>query len=293
MIREARGVVALCYHRAMNADLHSHSTASDGCLEPAALVQRARDNGADLLALTDHDELDGLAEAAREAATLGLRFVPGVEISVSYEETSVHIVGLGVDPENQALAAGLARVRSGREERAQRMAAELERRGLRGTLEGARRFASNPKMIGRAHFARHLVASGVMPDVRTVFDHYLAYGKPGYVEHRWAELGESVDWIRAAGGVAVVAHPARYYRLSAAALDRLFDEFIAAGGEGVEVVTGAHTPEEMLRFASLARKRGLLASCGSDFHSMDESPVDVGRCNPLPPDLKPVWTRLI
>ncbi|MDR1854464.1 MAG: PHP domain-containing protein [Azoarcus sp.] len=277
----------------MNADLHSHSSISDGCLEPAALVRRAHAHGVDLLALTDHDELDGLAEAAREAESLGMNFIPGVEISVSFlDDTTIHIVGLGIDPANAELAQGLARVRSGREERAQHMAAALEKCGIHDTLQGARRFARNPAMIGRAHFARYLVASGVMPDVNTVFEHYLARGKPGFVSHQWASLEDAVGWIRAAGGVAVVAHPSRYHRLSTAGLERLFDDFAAAGGEAVEVVAGAHTPEEMKRFATVARRRGLLASRGSDFHCEGESPVDLGRCHELPPDLTPVWTRL-
>jgi predicted metal-dependent phosphoesterase TrpH len=247
-----------------------------------------------LFSLTDHDELGGTAEAAREAAALGIRFVPGVEVSVTYQHVTVHVVGLGVDPENPALLAGIERVRAGREERAQRMADALARAGLGGVLAGARRFARNPAMIGRAHFARYLVANGVMPDVQTVFNHYLSHGKLGYIPHRWADLEEAVGWIRGAGGVAVMAHPARYcQRLSTAALNRLFDIFAAAGGEAVEVVAGAHSPEEARRFATVARQRGLLASVGSDFHEEGESPVDVGGCNPLPPDLEPVWSRLL
>lgn len=277
----------------MNADLHCHSTVSDGCLEPAAVVRRAHGNGVALLALTDHDELSGAAEASREAALLGVRFVPGVEASVTYRNVTVHVLGLGVDPENPALLANLARVRAGREERARRMADALARAGLGGALAGARRFARNPAMIGRAHFARHLVASGVMPNARTVFDHYLVPGKPGYIPHRWAVLEEAVGWIRDAGGIAVMAHPARYCRqFSASAMEKLFDDFMAAGGRGVEVVAGAHGPEEALRFAALARRRGLLASVGSDFHEEGESPVDVGRCHSLPSDLEPVWSCL-
>lgn len=274
----------------MNADLHCHSTVSDGWLAPDEVVRRAAANGVELLALTDHDEIGGIALAAATARELGIGFVPGVEISVSFAGETIHVVGLAIDPANPALLEGLKQVRAGRDARAQAMSAELEKVGIRDALSGARCFARNPALVSRAHFARHLVASGVMPDVKTVFDHYLVRGRPGYVEHEWAALEDAVGWIVAAGGVAVVAHPARY-RLSNADLERLFDRFVAAGGEAVEVVSGAHSEDEMRRFASLARRRGLLASRASDFHGVDESPVDLGRCNPLPPDLVPVWSR--
>lgn len=276
----------------MNADLHCHSTVSDGWLEPEALVRRAVANGVELLALTDHDEVGGIDAAADVAAELGLGFVAGVEISVSFAGETIHIVGLGVDHRCSALVDGLDYLRSGRDARAQRISDALARVGIAGALDGAMRFARNPALVSRAHFARHLVASGVMPDVRTVFDHYLVRGKPGFVEHEWATLEDAVGWIRLAGGIAVVAHPARY-RLSSYDMSKLFDGFVAAGGEAVEVVSGAHTDDEMRRFATVARQRGLLASRASDFHGEKESPVDVGRCNPLPPDLTPVWSRLI
>lgn len=288
----ARGQPGATDWRQLNADLHCHSTVSDGWLEPAELIRRAVANGAELLALTDHDELGGVAAAAAQAAHQGLRFLAGVEISVSFGEETVHIVGLGVDAQHRGLRDALAQLRAGRDARAARMAEELAAVGIAGALEGARSFARNPALLSRAHFARHLVASGVMPDVKTVFDHYLARGKPGYVHHQWAELEDAVAWIREAGGVAVVAHPARY-RLSAAQMRALFDRFIAAGGEAVEVVSGAHSADEMQRYATLARQRGLLASRASDFHGVGESAVDVGRCNPLPPDLVPVWSRFI
>lgn len=277
---------------ALNADLHCHSTISDGWLDPVQLVQRAAANGAELLALTDHDEVSGVEAAAAEAGRLGLRFVGGVEISVSFGVETVHIVGLGIDAQHAGLRDELATLRAGRAARAARIADELAAVGIGGALEGACRFAQNPALVSRAHFARHLVAIKVMPDVKTVFDHYLVRGKPGYVEHQWAELEDAVAWIRAAGGVAVVAHPARY-RLSSAQMSSLFDRFIAAGGEAVEVVSGAHTADEMQRYATLARQRGLLASRASDFHGVGESTVDVGRCNPLPPDLVPVWSRFM
>lgn len=276
----------------LNADLHCHSTVSDGWLTPSEVVQRAAANGVTLLALTDHDEVGGLDEAQVTAQELGVKLVPGVEISVTFLGETIHIVGLGIDHHNPQLLDGLHQVRSGRDLRAVRMSEALDAIGIHGVLEGARRFAHNPALVGRAHFARQMVASGLMPDVNTVFRHYLARGKPGYVEHTWAMLEDAVSWIRTAGGVAVIAHPARY-RLSGHDIESLFDRFVDCGGEAVEVVSGAHTEAEMLKFASVARRRGLLASRASDFHGEHESPVDLGRCDPLPPDLTPVWSKLI
>lgn len=276
---------------ALNADLHCHSTASDGTLSPAAVVRRAHANGVDLLALTDHDELLGLPEAAAEAADLGLRFVPGVEISVSWLDQTLHIVGLGVDPANEALISGLAQVRGGRDGRAMRIGEELARIGIRGAFEGALRYVGNPALVSRAHFARYLVEIGVAKNVHDVFLHYLARGKPGYVEHVWASLEEAIGWIKGAGGLAVMAHPGRY-RLSCAEMNILFEEFRDLGGEAVEVSCGAHDGGQLLAFARMARKYGLLASRASDFHGPEDSPIDLGRASPLPPDLTPVWTRL-
>ncbi|MDT3670281.1 MAG: 3',5'-nucleoside bisphosphate phosphatase [Aromatoleum sp.] len=276
----------------MNADLHCHSTVSDGWLAPADVVRRAAANGVTHLALTDHDEVAGLDEALAVAREVGITLVPGVEISVSFRGETVHVVGLGIDHRNPELLAGLAQVRRGRDKRATRIGEALEAAGIRDALAGARRFARNPELVSRAHFARHLVASGVMPDVNTVFRHYLAHGKPGYVAHEWARLEDAVGWIHAAGGVAVIAHPGRY-RFSDADLGALFDAFAACGGEAVEVVSGAHSQAEAQKFASLARRRGLLASRASDFHGEGESPVDLGCCEPLPPDLLPVWSRFV
>lgn len=272
----------------MNADLHCHSTVSDGFLSPAEVVRRAAGNGVDVLALTDHDELGGLAEAREAATGAGLRLIDGVEISVTWREETVHIVGLAIDPDNPGLRAGLAQVRAGRDGRAVRMAEQLERAGIRGSLEGARRFAANPNLVSRAHFARYLVESGLMPNVQTVFQHYLVRGKPGFVEHQWGNLEDVVGWIHGAGGLAVVAHPARC-RLSGEGLTALFERFKDLGGEAIEVVSGAHDEEAIRRFASVARHYGFLASRASDFHGALESPVDLGRAPPLPPDLTPVW----
>jgi predicted metal-dependent phosphoesterase TrpH len=272
----------------LNADLHCHSIVSDGTLTPTALAQRAKANGVDLWALTDHDEIDGIAEARRAADAVGLRFVAGVEVSITWSGKTVHIVGLGVDEHNPSLRAGLASVRGGRESRGREIAEDLARAGIHGAFEGAMQHAGNPEMLGRTHFARFLVESGVRPTVADVFKHYLVEGKPGYVPHRWGALEQAVGWIRGAGGRAVIAHPARY-ALTELQRDALIDAFKEAGGEGIEVVTGSHTPEEYDSFARVARRAGLLASRGSDFHGVTESGADLGSLPPLPSDLKPVW----
>lgn len=276
----------------MNADLHCHSTASDGLLAPAEVVRRAHANGVELLALTDHDELGGLAEAGAEALVLGLRFVDGVEISVSWgDDATVHVIALGIDPADERLVEGLARVRAGRDARALRMAAELDKAGIHGAYQGALRFAGNPALISRTHMARYIVEQGLAGDVKSVFDHWLAKGKPGYVRHAWATLEEAVAWIHGAGGVAVVAHPGRY-RLTRAELREVLAEFKACGGDAIEVLSGSQWACDVGEMATLARTFGFLASTGSDFHGPGESWIDLGRMPALPDDLEPVWTRL-
>lgn len=276
----------------LNADLHCHSTVSDGLLAPAALAQRAKANGVELWALTDHDEIGGLAEARAEAAALGLGFVDGVEISVSWDEDqTVHIVGLGFDAGYAPLVDGLAQVRSGRDSRALRMAAELDKVGIHGAYAGALKYAGNPALISRSHFARYIVELGHAKDVKSVFDYWLAQGKPGYVTHPWATLADALGWIHAAGGVAVIAHPGRY-RLSKAQMHEMFVAFKALGGQGIEVISGSHGAEEMQECARIAREFGFLASRASDFHGPGESWIDLGKLPPLPADLTPVWSVL-
>ncbi len=270
-------------------DLHCHSTASDGLLAPEAVVRRAQGNGVTMLALTDHDDLDGLAAAEKAAGEVGLRLINGVEISIQWESTSIHIVGLGFDRQEARLNQGLAAIRSGRVARAQRMAEALDKIGIHGVLEGAMKYAANPSLISRAHFARYLVEIGICKDVHAVFESYLTPGKPGYVEHQWASLEDAVTWINGAGGVAVVAHPGRY-RISNVEMRRFLGQFKDVGGSGVEVVSGSHTPDQILQYARYARQYGFLASLGSDFHGPEESYVDLGRIGPLPADLIPVWT---
>lgn len=272
----------------MNYDLHCHSTASDGVLSPADLVRRAFDKGVDVLALTDHDETGGLAEAASTAAELGMGFVFGVEISVTWSGATLHVVGLNIDPDHPTLVAGLAAIQVGRHERAQWMARELGRHGIAGALEGARKFAANPKLIGRTHFARFLVEQGVCKDVRTVFRKFLVRGRPGYVPHEWASLEDAVHWIRSSGGQPVLAHPGRY-DLKGKAMRRLLGDFKALGGEGVEVVTGSHTPDQFSLFAELATHFELKASRGSDFHAPGEHGRELGGVSALPAKCTPIW----
>ena len=274
----------------LNADLHCHSVVSDGLLAPAAVVRRAKLNGVELLALTDHDELSGIAEARAAANEVDLRFVDGVEVSISWgDDQTVHIVALGVDPQNASLIAGLFQVRSGRDSRAARMAAELDKVGIHGAYDGALRFVGNPALISRSHFARFIVEQGHAKDVKSVFDHWLAKGKPGYVEHSWATLQDALGWIIGAGGVAVIAHPARY-RLTRTERRDLYSTFRDLGGRGIEVLSGSHNDDDVREYARVAREFGFLASRGSDFHGPGESRVDLGKLPDLPEDLTPVWS---
>lgn len=272
----------------LNVDLHCHSTVSDGALAPAELAARAKANGVDVWALTDHDEIDGIPEAREAAHALGLRYVTGVEISVTWAAKTVHIVGLHFDETNQKLRQGLVSTRSGRERRAREMAAQLAEAGIPHAFEGALKYVGNPDLISRTHFARYIIELGICHDVSEVFRNYLIEGKPGYVPHRWASLKDAVAWIRGAGGMAVVAHPGRY-DFDDLTLDVFFNEFKKWGGTGVEVVTGSHTVEEYAQYAHVAKNYGLLASRGSDFHAPHESTVDLGALPPLPSSLIPVW----
>ena len=275
----------------MNADLHCHSVVSDGTLQPEELAARAKANGVELWALTDHDEVGGQQRARGAALALDLPYLTGTEISVTFADITVHIVGLGFDADNTALAAGLAATRGGRRERAMEMSDGLARVGIRGAYEGAQQYVGNPELISRTHFARFLVETKVCADTHEVFRKYLVEGKPGFVPHRWAALGNAVKWIVDAGGIAVIAHPARY-KFTANEEYALFTEFIAHGGRGVEVVTGSHSSADALRYTETALEFGLLASRGSDFHSPDESHMDLGALPALPAKLTPVWTAL-
>jgi predicted metal-dependent phosphoesterase TrpH len=270
-------------------DLHTHSTVSDGTLSPASLVERAIGRGLDVLALTDHDDVAGVAQAVA-AASGALRVVPGVEISVTWESRTLHVVGLGVDVDDATLAAGLAHVREGRDARAVRIGASFAKAGIRGALEGANRHATSARLISRTHFARFLVERGHARSMQDAFKRYMRAGKPGHVEHSWASLSDAVSWIHAAGGQAIVAHPARY-GLTATRMRRLLGEFRDLGGDGIEVFSASQTLAEAEDGARCARFFGLLGSTGSDFHDPSESHVDLGALPPLPAGVVPVWSR--
>jgi len=275
----------------LNADLHCHSVVSDGTLTPEDLARRAHGNGVELWSLTDHDEVGGQQRAADAAQSLGMKYLTGTEISVTFIGKTVHIVGLGFNAEDANLREGLLRTRGGRGQRAQEMAASLAQIGIRGAYEGALKYAGNHELISRTHFARFLVEVGACKDTNEVFRKYLTEGKPGFVEHRWATLRDAVSWIRQAGGVAVIAHPARY-GFTANEEYALFTEFKLHGGQGVEVVTGSHTTAEYQTYANMAREFELAASRGSDFHSPDESHTELGTLPFLPGNLTPVWELL-
>ncbi|MES9964198.1 MAG: PHP domain-containing protein [Candidatus Sedimenticola sp. 20ELBAFRAG] len=268
-------------------DLHSHSTASDGTLSPTELFELAASKGVNILALTDHDTTEGLAEAELAAIETGVCLVPGVEVSVTWNAQVVHLVGLGVDPENTELQDGLAKLREFRDWRAEEIGRRLEKEGVRGSFEGARAL-SNGRLISRTHFARFLVEKGYAPDTRKVFKRFLTRGNPGHVPGQWAELGEAVSWIRAAGGQAVLAHPARY-KLTRTKLRRLIKEFKAAGGEAIEVVSGSHSRDENYTMARHAKDFDLKGSCGSDYHGPENQWTDLGRLEPMPDSVRPVW----
>jgi 3',5'-nucleoside bisphosphate phosphatase len=274
----------------MNADLHCHSTVSDGQFAPADVARRAHAHGVTLWSLTDHDEVGGQVEARNTAQDLGMDYLCGVEISVTWASRTVHIVGLHVDPACQALVEGLERTRNGRAARAEAMGEQLAALGIPDTYEGALKIVSNPDMISRTHFARCLVENGHCKSTQEAFDRYLADGKPGYVEHRWSKLADAVKWIQIAGGEAIIAHPGRY-DYTPLEFDALFGEFIDLGGKAIEVVTGSHTPDQYREYADVARRFGFEASRGSDFHAAGEGRVELGSLPPLPSDLKPVWER--
>lgn len=269
--------------------MHNHSTRSDGLLSPTQLIDLASRTGVDALALTDHDTTEGLSEAAEAARRAGIGFVPGVEISVSWGSATLHVVGLQIDPESRPLREGLESIRVGRRERAQRIGEALGRIGFEGTFEAALALAKDERLLSRTHFARHLLEIGAVKDMQAAFDKYLATGKPAYVSHRWADLGDAVSWILGSGGVAVLAHPGRY-DLKPMMREEMLKQFRGFGGTAIEVVTGSHRPEQYALWQREALEHGFLASRGADYHGPGESPCEPGRLPPLHGSLTPVWS---
>lgn len=269
-------------------DLHTHSTASDGSLAPEALIARAIEHNVDVLALTDHDGTEGILAAQQAAKETELTLIPGVELSVSWGSKVIHIVGLNIDIQNQQLQQGLSELREYRVDRAEEIAKRLAKVGIEGALDGAQKYASNV-MLGRLHFAQFLVEQGYAKDNNDVFKRYLVRNKPGYVPGQWTSLENALNWINDAGGQAVIAHPARY-KMTATKLRRLSSEFKEVGGTAIEVVSGRQHPEEIKTIARLTEKLELMASCGSDFHSPDNSWVELGRFSPLPANVTPIWS---
>lgn len=272
----------------LNVDLHCHSSASDGLLSPSAIATRAHEHGVQVWALTDHDEVSGVAQARATAQALGMQYVGGVEISVTWAGQPIHIVGLQIDVTHPELVQGLYNTRHGRQQRALEMSSELAAVGITGAYEGALAFVGNPDLISRTHFARFMVDKGYCADVHEVFRNYLVEGKPGYVAHRWAKLADALHWIKVAGGQAVVAHPGRY-DLNQLEMAAFLDQFKDLGGVAIEVVTGSHTPDQYGEYALVAQRYGFLASRGSDFHGPGESRIELGALPPLPGNVTPIW----
>lgn len=268
-------------------DLHCHSTVSDGVLTPTEIVNHAAEKGLRVLALTDHDDVAGLASARAVAEAHNIQFINGVEVSVTWRRRTLHIIGLKIDAEYTPLVEGLANIRAGRHARAEGMAQALDKVGIHGALEGAYEY-SKGGIISRTHFARFLIEKGYAKDTKAVFKHYLVKGKPGYVEHQWASLEDAMAWIIGSGGVAVIAHPGRY-DLGRVTMLELMHEFRALGGEAIEVVTGSHTVDQYQEFAKMAKAFDLASSMGSDYHGKGQTYIEMGRLPSLPSNCVPVW----
>jgi 3',5'-nucleoside bisphosphate phosphatase len=268
-------------------DLHCHSTISDGVLSPTELVQRAHEQGVTTLALTDHDTTAGCEEAQVAADNTNIKLIAGIELSASWQEKTFHIVGLGIDPYYPPLLGAIRNLQAIRLERAEKIANKLEKKGIPGALESVTK-AAGDSMVTRTHFADFLVSQNHVSSYQDAFDRYLAKGKPAYVETVWAELDLAVNWITQSGGIAVLAHPLRY-KLPTKWMNRLLTAFKQAGGQGIEVVTGRCSADEIKLAATLAATFELAGSVGSDFHSPGNQWVELGRLAPLPAHIKPVW----
>jgi predicted metal-dependent phosphoesterase TrpH len=272
---------------ALNIDLHTHSNCSDGALKPDALIERAAAAGVEVLALTDHDTVAGLDEAWASAQALGLELVPGVEISASWRAQAIHVLGLWIDPASRGLRGMLQAQGELRRSRMRKICARLEKLKLPGKQLLAA-VELHPGLPTRAHLAQALVAGGHVATHDAAFRKYLSKGRAAHIAAEWPALEQVVGWICGAGGVASLAHPARY-SLSAGARRRLLGDFTAAGGTALEVVTGGNGAQHVETCASLAATHGLMGSVGSDFHNPQAAWNPLGRSLKLPDRITPVW----
>jgi predicted metal-dependent phosphoesterase TrpH len=271
-------------------DLHCHSTASDGSLTPTELIQRARDNGVTCLSLTDHDTTAGLIEAQTTADRVGIQFIPGIELSVNWQNKTLHIIGLNINPDFPELCQGIANLQATRKKRAEKISQKLAKKNIDGALEAVK-LSAGEGMITRLHFANFLVSSHHVETQQKAFDKYLGKGKSAFVQTQWPEIETAVSWIIESGGLPVLAHPLRY-RLTASWMKRLLVFFKDLGGEAIEVVTGRSNADDIHLSGKYAKNFGLLGSVGSDFHTPDNVWVELGRLAELPSDIKPVWSLL-
>ena len=274
----------------LNVDLHMHSNASDGQLSPSELILRAEKNDVDMMSLTDHDSINGIAEAMECAEGKKLLLIPGVEISVTWGRLTLHVLGLNIDPLNNILSNAMQGIQDTRFERAKLINQALVAGGLPSLLDEALEEAGDPGQISRTHFARAMISKNICSSTREVFKNYLVSGKLGFVEHKWPSLKNAIDWIKMANGLAVLAHPARY-ELSLTELYVLLDDFSNLGGVAIEVATGSHSHSDIKKFQSIANQNKFEASRGSDFDSPTESRFDVGIAPALPVETVPVWAR--
>ncbi len=266
-------------------DLHSHTTLSDGALVPAALISRAKEKGVDVLAITDHDTLDAYKQLPLD--TDEIKLVPGIELSTQWQTTGIHVLGLNIDLDSDAIKAATQFQTGARLERACQIGEKLKKHGIEDAFTGAQKLSSGG-YIGRPHFAQHIINIGKANSMRAAFRKYLGAGKAGDVKKHWADLPQIIQWIRDANGIAVLAHPLKY-KLTGTKLKRLLDGFIEAGGQGMEVVSGRQLPQQTRDMAQLCEQKNLLASCGSDFHLPGKSWAELGQFAALPDNVVPVW----
>lgn len=278
-------MIIFLYRTNMYIDLHTHTNVSDGELSPLELIDRAIKRDINIISVTDHDTVSAYQQL--DMSITAPRIIPGIEFSTYWNKSGIHIVGLNIDPECDAMNEAVEFQHNARILRAEVIAERLEKRGIRDALNGAREIADNNN-IGRPHFARHIVNIGAAKSMGDAFKKYLAAGKTGDIKKYWAPLPVIIDWIRGAGGIAVIAHPIKY-KLSNSKLIALVEDFVKAGGQGIEVISGKQLPAETGLLAGICKRNNLLASCGSDFHQPDQPWAELGEFQPLPGECIPVW----